>query len=174
MDPQTPATGPVLATVPARAVLTVDGIGDPADAAFAAAVRALLAVRTALGAPADVPVEGSYAQDGDPLRFDLDAPAGWHWTLLVPAPDAVFAEAVTAAGERFGAAVHLRRPAAQRVAQLLHHGPYSEEGPSLHALYRFVAAQGLVPDGPHTEVYLTDPGVTAPRDNRTVLRVPVR
>lgn len=95
--------------------------------------------------------------------------------MAVPVPDVdvVVAEAVTAAGERFGAAVHLRRPAARRVAQLLHRGPYGGEGPSLDALSRFVAAQGLVPDGPHTEVYLTDPGVTAPRDNRTVLRVTV-
>jgi hypothetical protein len=62
--------------MPGRDVLTVDGVGAPEDAPFGAAVRALFAVRAALGARDDVPLEGSYAQDGDPLRFDLDAPTG--------------------------------------------------------------------------------------------------
>lgn len=159
--------------IPERDVLTVDGAGHPEGAAFTAAVRALFAVRTALGARDDVPMEGSYAQDGDPLRFDLDTPGGWHWRLLVPAPPHVSAASVETAAARFGAPVLLRRPAAQRVAQVLHHGPYADEGPSLAALYAFVADQGLRPVAAHTEVYLTDPRVVAPSALRTLLRVPV-
>lgn len=166
-------TSPVLADLPPRDVLSVDGRGDPAAPAFAGAVRALFAVRAALGGRDDVPLEGSYAQDGDPLRFDLDAPTGWHWRLLVPAPVHARAEAVETAAARFGAAVHLRRAPRRRVAQLLHRGPYADEGPSLEALYAFVADRGLVPDGAHTEVYLTDPRAVAPQDLRTVLQVPV-
>lgn len=162
-----------LSSLPARPVLAVDGRGAPESPRFAAAVRALFAVRAALGARADVPLEGTYAQDGDPLRFDLDAPDGWHWTLAVPAPEPVSAEAVIAAAERFGAPVELRAEMAQRVAQLVHPGPYADEKPSLAALYGFVAEQGLRPAGAHTEVYLTDPSSTAPADNRTILRVPV-
>jgi hypothetical protein len=172
---------PTLIDLPARALLAVDGRGSPEDAPFAAAVRALLAVRAALGAPADVPVEGTYSQDdqddavtsNDALRFDLDAPAGWRWTLAVPAPPDRSATAVATAADRFGAPVELRAEPARRVAQLLHRGPYAEEGPSLEALHSFVAAQGLRAAGPHSEVYLTDPGTTAPADNRTLLRVPV-
>lgn len=173
MDIDAPTIVSTLLTVPARAVLTVDGRGAPEDPSFTRAVRALFAVRAALGAAADVPLEGTYSQHGDPLRFDLDDPAGWVWRLLVPAPVGVQADAVATAGARFGAEVHLRRPRAQRVAQLLHRGPYADEDPSLAALYAFVAEQGLVPAGPHTEVYLTDPTVTAPGDNRTALQVPV-
>lgn len=146
---------PVLTDLPARTVLAVDGRGAPEDPPFAAALRALYAVRAALGAPADVPAEGTYTQGGDPARFDLDAPDGWHWTLAVPAPPDRTAEAVATA------------------AELLHRGPYADEGPSLDALHAFVAARGLRPAGPHTEVYLTDPAVTAPADNRTLLRIPV-
>jgi hypothetical protein len=162
-----------LDTVPARSLLAVDGRGAPEDAPFAAAVRALFAVRAALGARDDVPLEGSYAQDGDPLHFDLDAPEGWHWTLAVPAPRDRTADAVHTAAARFGAPVELRAQPEQRVAQLVHPGPYADEKPSLAALYAFVADHGLRPAGPHTEVYLTDPAITAPADNRTVLRVPV-
>ncbi len=163
----------MLIEIPERDVLTVDGVGAPEGAPFAAAVRALFAVRAALGARADVPLEGSYAQDGDPLRFDLDAPGGWHWRLLVPAPPRVGAAAASAAAARFGAPVLLRRPAAHRVAQVQHHGPYTEEGPSLAALYAFVTEQGLRPTGAHTEVYLADPRSVEPSALRTLLRVPV-
>lgn len=162
-----------LATVPARALLAVDGRGAPEGAAFAAAVRALFAVRAALGAVDDVPLEGTYAQDGDALRFDLDVPHGWHWTLAVPAPGGRSAEAVATAAGRFGAPVELRAHPRQEVAQLVHPGPYADEQPSLDALYAFVARHGLRPAGAHTEVYLTDPGRTPPAENRTVLRVPV-
>jgi len=169
----TDLTDPAVIDLPARAVLTVDGTGAPEAPAFTAAVRALFAVRAALGARDDVPLEGSYSQDGDPLRFDLDAPDGWHWRLLVPAPPHAAPEAVATAAARFGAPVHLRRPRAQRAARLLHRGPYADEGPSLAALYAFVERAGLVPAGPHTEVYLTDPSVTPPARLRTILQVPV-
>jgi hypothetical protein len=164
---------PQLHDVHARHVLTVDGTGAPEAPGFAAAVRALYAVRAALGARDDVPLEGSYSQEGDPLRFDLGAPDGWHWRLLVPAPPHATAEAVETAGSRFGAPVHLRNPRAQRVARLLHHGPYADEGPSLAALQEFVDRAGLVPIGPHTEIYLTDPSTTPPAELRTLLQVPV-
>ena len=154
---------PQLLDLPARDVLTVDGTGAPEAPAFGAAIRALYAVRAALGAREDVPLEGTYSQDGDPLRFDL----------LVPAPPHATAAAVETAGSRFGAPVHLRSPRAQRVARLLHRGPYADEGPSLAALYAFVERAGLVPAGPHTEIYLTDPTATPPAQLRTLLQVPV-
>jgi hypothetical protein len=172
MDTETVA--PLLTVLPARDVLTVDGLGAPEDPPFTRALRALLAVRAALGGRDDVPVEGSYAQDGDPLRFDLEQPAGWHWRLLVPAPERVAAAAVGAAAARFRAAVHLRRARATLVAQLLHRGPYAAEAPSIMALDAFVHEQGRVPVGPHTEVYLDDPRSTPPERLRTLLRMPVR
>jgi hypothetical protein len=169
----TETTTPELIDLPARAVLTVDGTGAPEAPEFTRAVRALFAVRAALGAHEDVPLEGSYSQDGDPLRFDLDRPEGWHWRLLVPAPPHATAAAVETAASRFGAPVHLRYPRAQRVARLLHLGPYADEGPSLAALYAFVERAGLAPAGSHTEVYLTDPSTTPPAELRTLLQVPV-
>ena len=171
--PAGPAPAPALVRIAARDVLSVDGRGTPEDSAFTGAVRALFAVRAALGAPQDAPLEGSYAQDGDPRRFDLDSPAGWHWQLRVPAPAGTTADAVATAGARFGAPVDLRRTSDATVAQLLHVGRYADEGPSLAALYAFVDAEGLTPAGPHTEVYLTDPARTAPAANRTMLQVPV-
>jgi hypothetical protein len=167
------SNAPSLADLPARDVLTVDGVGSPETPAFGAAIRALVLVRAALGGRDDLPIEGSYAQDGDPLRFDLDKPDGWHWQLLAPAPPDASAAAVAEAAEGSDAPVQLRRAPARRVAQVLHLGPYEDEAPSLAALYAFIAEQGLEPAEAHTEVYLNDPSTTAPADLRTILRVPV-
>jgi effector-binding domain-containing protein len=59
------------------------------------------------------------------------------------------------------------------VARMMHRGRHTDEGPSLAALYAFVERAGLVPAGPHTEVYLTDPSSTPPAQLRTLLQVPV-
>jgi hypothetical protein len=45
----TELVSPLLTVIPARDVLTVDGLGAPEDPSFTRAVRALLAVRAALG-----------------------------------------------------------------------------------------------------------------------------
>ncbi|WP_433274188.1 GyrI-like domain-containing protein [Pseudonocardia xinjiangensis] len=176
----TPPTGttPALVDLPARDVLAVDGRGAPEDPSFAAAVSALFATRLALGADQDVPLEGTYSQGGslssaDGQPFDLASPDGWVWRLLVPAPPRASEASVAAEAASSGAPVQLRRQAGQRVARLLHRGPYAAEGPSLEALSAFVAGQGLVATGPHTEIYLDDPGSTPPADLRTVLQVPV-
>ncbi|MEN3266930.1 GyrI-like domain-containing protein [Pseudonocardia sp.] len=169
--------GPALVDLPTRDVLSVDGRGAPEDQAFVTAIRALFAVRLGLGAGEGVPLEGSYSQGGslesdDGPAFDLTSPDGWVWRLVVPAPPGMTAYGIAAAAARSGAPVQLRRQAEQRVAQVLHRGPYADEGPSLAALYAFVAEQGLGATGPHTEIYLDDPASTAPAV-RTVLQVPV-
>lgn len=142
-------TPPELADIPECTVLALDGAGAPVGAGFDAALAAL---------KRDVPVEGTWWSGNDRLAFDLERPDGWHWTLAVPVSTALRLE---------------RRPA-QRVAWLVHNGPYEDEGPALRALYAFVAEQGLEPAGPHTEIYLDDPSRTAPEALRTELRVPVK
>ena len=52
--------------MPARDVLTVDGVGAPEEPLFGDAIRALFVARARLGGRDDVPLEGRYAQDGDP------------------------------------------------------------------------------------------------------------
>jgi hypothetical protein len=139
---------PQLADLPACTLLAVDGHGAPEGAGFDSAIGALHNGR---------PIEGTWWSGDDPLSFDLENPAGWHWTLAVPVPSTVRL---------------VERPA-QRVAWIVHNGPYEDEGPTLAALYAFVADQGLTPTGAHTEVYLNDPSRTAPADLRTEIRVPV-
>jgi hypothetical protein len=53
------------------------------------------------------------------------------------------------------------------VAQILHIGMYSAEGPTVKKLHAFIKEQGYRMSGPHEEVYLTRPGV---KNMKTLIR----
>lgn len=69
--------------------------------------------------------------------------------------------------------VAFARFAGGTVAQVLHVGPFSEEGPVIERLHAFIAAQGYRLRGCHHEVYLSDFRRTPPEKLRTILRQPV-
>jgi hypothetical protein len=58
--------------------------------------------------------------------------------------------------------------------QMLHVGPYDRELVSVEALHAYMAEHGLKVSGKHHEIYLNDPGRTAPAKLKTVIRLPVR
>ncbi len=57
------------------------------------------------------------------------------------------------------------------VAQILHLGSYSEEGPGIERLHRFIEENGYEICGPHEEEYLTRPDA---RVVKTIIRYEVR
>ena len=57
------------------------------------------------------------------------------------------------------------------VAQVLHLGPYSEEGPTIELLHAFIEESGYDKAGPHEEEYLTMPTAKVPK---TIIRYQVR
>ena len=57
------------------------------------------------------------------------------------------------------------------VAELLHVGPYTTEGPTIAALHRFIEESGYEIAGSHEEEYLTSPHATK---QKTRIRYPVR
>jgi hypothetical protein len=58
-------------------------------------------------------------------------------------------------------------------AQIMHLGPYSEEGATIETLHNFVAEQGFSLRGKHHEIYLNNPLRTAPEKLKTIIRHPV-
>lgn len=59
-----------------------------------------------------------------------------------------------------------------KTAQILHKGPYSEEGPTVTKLHDFITENGYEIDGmSHEEVYLTSPDA---KDQKTIIRYKVR
>jgi hypothetical protein len=59
------------------------------------------------------------------------------------------------------------------VAQLLHIGPYSAEGPNIHRLHNFIHENGYQLTGKHREIYLSDARKTAPERLKTIIRQPI-
>ncbi|MCJ7769173.1 MAG: GyrI-like domain-containing protein, partial [Dehalococcoidales bacterium] len=57
------------------------------------------------------------------------------------------------------------------VAQILHLGSYSEEGPNIERLHGFIEESGYEIAGPHEEKYLTRPDAKAVK---TIIRYEVR
>lgn len=188
----TAADTPCLVDVPELSYLAVDGTGGPDAPAYADAVAALFGVSYALrallrpdGGPGHVvmPLEGLWWTP-DPAAFRSTPRTGWHWTALVLQPPqvdpALVRTAVDAVARKRGgpapqtlAGLELRRLAEGRCAQVMHHGPYADEAPTIDTLHAFVDRSGLALRGHHHEIYLTDPRRCRPERMRTVLRQPV-
>ena len=70
--------------------------------------------------------------------------------------------------------VQLERLAEGDCVQMLHVGPYENEGLSFRQMEAFARDQGLVFHGRPHEIYLSDPRRVAPEKLKTILRHPVR
>ncbi|WP_373312321.1 GyrI-like domain-containing protein [Asanoa siamensis] len=174
-----------LVDVPELAFLMVDGTGDPNTSdAYAEAVAALYAVSYAVKFASKrlldrdyvvAPLEGLWTAD-DPAKFVSRVKDDWEWTMMIHQPDWITQDMVDVAVESKNPT---RRPRLERYpeglsVQALHVGSYDDEGPLLHRLHHeFMPGNGLAFNGPHHEVYLSDPRKTEPAKLRTVLRQPV-
>jgi hypothetical protein len=186
-----PSADFVVVEVPETAYLAVDGHGDPNVAsAYAEAVEALYGVaytvkfesKNALGRDFVVaPLEGLWRAD-DPTAFVSRDKSAWNWTMLINQPAWISEDLVRSATEKVIA--KKKAAAAGRVrlvrlhegtsVQIMHHGSYDDEGPTLARLHDdFMPSNGLAFNGDHHEIYLSDPRRTAPARLRTILRQPV-
>lgn len=184
-------TEPALVEVPELPFLMIDGKGDPnTSTGYPQAVQALYSmaygVHFALkrgpgGVDARVmPLEGLWWVPDMALFRESDKDA-WLWTLLIAQPEQATVETVaevraTAAAKKPGLPldrVRLERFAEGPCAQVLHRGPYDEEGPTIQRLHRWIDERGYRLTGRHHEIYLGDPRRGAPEKLRTILRQPV-
>lgn len=63
--------------------------------------------------------------------------------------------------------------------QIMHIGPYSEEGPTIEKLYNFIEEKsyefdGSLPDERHHEIYISDMRRTKPEKLKTIIRQPMK
>ena len=181
-----------LVDVPELTYLMIDGDGDPNTAAsYREAVEALYAVSYALKFASKKhldrdyvvgPLEGLWSA-ADPSSFVRRAKDEWQWTMMIVQPEWITGEmvakatATTAAKKDVPAIPILRHERYHEgcSVQILHIGSYDDETSVLARLHdEFMPARGLTFNGPHHEIYLSDPRRTAPDRLRTVLRQPVR
>ncbi|GAB2958503.1 GyrI-like domain-containing protein [Saccharothrix stipae] len=179
-----------LVDVPEQQFIAVDGHGDPnTSAVYAHAVEALYSVAYAIKfaskrAGRDLvvaPLEGLWWADR-PEVFTTRAKDSWQWRMLISQPDWITEEAIAdarrlvAAKKDLPALADVRREVLHEgsSAQVLHIGPYDDEGPVLARLHdEWLRANGLRMTGLHHEVYVGDPRKSEPAKLRTVLRQPV-
>ena len=182
-----PAGEFVTVDVPTMLFVKVDGAGDPNTAAsYRSAVEWLystsyamkFAAKAALGRDYTVPpLEGLWWAD-DPASFVARRKGEWKWTMMIMVPDfveaALFEAAVAKTDKKLGnppATLRLEPYEEGLCLQTLHIGSYDDEGPVLARLHdEVMSSKGLAFNGPHHEIYLSDPRKTAPEKLRTVLR----
>lgn len=178
-------------TVPEFAFVMVDGHGDPNVAAdyqtgigwlYSISYKLKFASKAELAHDYTVPPLEALWWAQDMAAFTAGRKHEWQWTQMMMVPDWITAEmyqrAKTAAGDKLGNApgsLRLERYAEGHSVQIMHIGPYDAEGPTLRRLHEeFLPAHGLVPNGHHHEIYLSDPRRVPPARLKTVLRQPVR
>jgi len=180
---------PTILEVPAMMFLAIGGAGAPGDADFQHAIGALYSVaytakftlkKSGGGTYKLPPLEGLYDAEAQ-TSFGPQAFDRVRWTLMIMQPPPVSRELIERASAE-AARKHPELPIADvgfeefaegLCAQVLHVGPYGDEGPTAAALHRFIVEHGSVPRGLHHEIYLGDPRRSAPERLRTILRQPV-
>ena len=60
-----------------------------------------------------------------------------------------------------------------KALQIMHIGPFSEEGPTVKKVYTFIDDSGCKRTGKHHEIYLSDILRSAPKKLRMILRQPM-
>lgn len=176
--------------VPAFKFLMIDGEGDPNTApSYAQAIEALFAVSYTAkfmlkkGAqPIDyavMPLEGLWWAD-DMSAFVSGDKAQWKWTMMVMQPsfvldDLIHAAMLEARKKKALPAIdqlRLEEFAEGHCAQVLHIGPFSEEGPTIERLHAYMDARGGR-TGKHHEIYLSDIRRADPKKWKTIVRQPM-
>lgn len=159
--------------VPTLQFLMIDGEGDPnTSPGYTEAVEALFSVsytvkfmekRGPRGLDYGVmPLEGLWWAS-DMSAFLTGDRSLWKWTMMIMQPDFIGPEVVS---EAIAEVIRKKAlPAVSRLrletfteglcAQVLHIGPFSEEGPTIQRVHSFIESRaGLA--GKHHEIYLSD------------------
>lgn len=146
---------PEIVQMPARKVATISSKGDPnlvGEQVFKPLYGAVFTLKF------DLKKQGLETFKVEPLRArwpdaHLLPKDQWtaHWALPVPDDTQVLPQKVP------GVTVALEMWEYGMVAQVLHIGAYTEEGPTIAALHKFVEDKGYKLIGDHEEEYLTKP-----------------
>lgn len=176
--------------MPVMNYLMIDGEGRPDNEDFQNAIEALYPLSYTLkfmikkgeiGIDYGVlPLEGLWWAD-DMSAFTEEKKDSWKWTLMIMQPELVTEAMVESALESVR---KKKKPSALekirftsfdegKVAQTLHIGPFSEEGPTVERVHNYIHECGSERRGKHHEVYLSDIRRAAPEKWKTIIRQPM-
>ena len=177
--------------VPTMNFLMVDGEGDPnTSQAFSDAVEALFSVSYAIKFTVKkgnmaidygvMPLEGTWWAE-DMSKFSVEDKSSWKWTVMIMQPDFISEEMIDVV---IAQVREKKNPVALskmrfetfnegKCAQILHIGPFSEEGPTVEKVHQFIDANGER-RGKHHEIYLSDIRRADPSKWKTIIRQPMK
>lgn len=129
-----------------------------------------------------MPLEGLWWAE-DMSAFAAGEREKWEWTAMIMQPDFITEDMFMRACEQVK---EKKAPPALdklkfetyeegRAAQIMHVGPYADEGPTIKKLHEYLEGRGGKLEGDtkrHHEIYLSDPRRTAPEKLKTVIRQP--
>jgi hypothetical protein len=171
--------------------LMIDGEGDPnTSQAFQNAVEALYSLaytlkfmvkKGARGIDYGVmPLEGLWWVD-DMAQFNIENKDDWKWTVMIMQPEQVTRQLFEGAVEEVRkkknpvalSKIRFESFSEGKAAQIMHIGPFSEEGPTIEKVHTFIKENGYNLSGKHHEIYVSDMRKTAPEKLKTIIRQPM-
>jgi hypothetical protein len=181
---------PVLVNLPPVTYLAIEGRGEPGGEQFTTNIGALYGMAFTIkmtrkfagrGDYTVCKLEGQWWSDASDCFAQLPK-AQWQWKLLIRTPDFItkddMKDAVAALLKRGKGAevqrVRLETLTEGQCVQMLHVGPYDQEGKTIEVMRAFAAKHQLATHGRHHEIYLSDPRRVAPEKLKTILRHPVK
>lgn len=186
----------ITVNVPELSFLAIDGEGDPnTSQEYKDAIEALFSVsydikfsikKGTLAIDYGVmPLEGLWWVN-DMSKFSIDKKDDWKWTAMIMQPGnenfEICQKRVDASIKR----VHEKKglPALPKLryekyeegpsAQIMHIGPFSDEGPTIKKIHDYIKENGYKPKGKHHEIYLSDFRRAAPEKLKTIIRQPFK
>ncbi len=168
----------------------INGQGDPnTSLAYKEAVEALFSLSYALKfavkkGPLAVdygvmPLEGLWWAD-DMEAFVRASKDLWYWTAMIMQPEFVTETLVAEVSETVSkkkdlpglSRIRFEAFEEGRAAQILHIGPFTEEGPTIKKVHDYIRSLGHTFRGKHHEIYLSDIRRAAPEKWKTIIRQP--
>jgi len=185
----------VMVEVPEMQFLMIDGIGSPGDSQEyldALAVLYPVVFKTKFLSKAKgkdyvvPPLEGLWwAENMD--DFTEGNRDKWKWTMMIMQPEWITREMIDEAIDittekkpelaKLVPKLRLEKYKEGRAAQIMHIGPYSEEGPNIQKIHKFIKDKDGKFDGhnlKHHEIYLSDPRKSKPENMKTIIRQPYK
>ncbi|TFG25797.1 MAG: hypothetical protein EU533_00705 [Promethearchaeota archaeon] len=183
----------VLLKVPIMQFLMIDGRGSPGDSEeyhnalkvlYPVAFKTKFLSKTKGKDYVVPPLEGLWWAD-NMEDFKNGNREKWIWTMMIMQPDWITQEMISEAIDitkdkktelsDLLPQLRLGKYTEGKAAQIMHIGPYSEEGPIIDKIHDFIKDRGGKFNGhvqKHHEIYLSDPRKANPARMKTVIRQP--
>ena len=169
--------------------LTISGVCAPEDELFVNSIETIYPVAYTVkkyckqdGTDFKVPkMEGFWWVESD-KPFEETPRSEWYWKIVIPMPefvtndhvDQAVEEVIQKKGLTLANEVTLQKIDEGKSVQVMHHGSYEDEAPTISKIMGYMEQNNLRLNGKHHEIYLNDPRKTSAEKLKTIIRYAVK